>query len=146
MSALAPSTERAALWQAFWAVFHDWLEDEPASCVVTSRTDGEPRLNPGSAIAFAADCFGLSIEQLLSDAKQAQLVDARALAVWGLRTAGAGWSYPMIGRAMGGRDHTTIMNLKRRADRLITQSPRFAGACEDLRAHFRNDLSQETKS
>lgn len=46
------------------------------------------------------------------------LVRARQALYFALRV-GLGWSFPMIGKAVGGRDHTTVMYGVKRVARLL---------------------------
>jgi len=43
-------------------------------------------------------------------------------------------SYPEIGRALGGRDHTTAQHARRRAEGLIAIDPDFAARCARIEA------------
>jgi chromosomal replication initiator protein len=45
-----------------------------------------------------------------------------------------GWSLSQIGRALGGRCHTTIMHGVNRADNLRRTDPRFASLCDVVAA------------
>lgn len=129
---MASSSE--ALWVAFWGTFHEVLAGDALKVAPVCRIKGRRhvRLNPGTALAFAAECYDCQIEDLLGASKVQYLIEARALVVWALRNSGQAWSYPQIGRVLGGRDHTTAMNLARRATALREQSPQFRGACDDL--------------
>lgn len=64
----------------------------------------------------AAAAFEVTVEELLGRSRGRQLVAARAAAAWVLNREG--WSQPMIGRLLGGRDHTTIGNLLGRVEEL----------------------------
>lgn len=132
-----------AFWTAFWSVFHEALEHESElPCFVVSKTDGKARLNPGSAIEFAAEVYGVMPEALIAKHGPQDLTEPRALAVWGLRSLGARWSLNAIGRAMGGRDHSDVSYLNRKARALIERSARFRGACEDMRRQFSEETNQ----
>lgn len=56
---------------------------------------------------------GVPLHLLRSRQRHPALTEARALAVRELRAAG--YSYPEIGRILGGRHHTSIMWLERRS-------------------------------
>lgn len=127
--------DQGAFWMAFWSAFHALLDDGDLPAFVVSR-DGCTRLNPGLAIAFAAEVYGVQVNDLLGRLRERDLIDARCLTVWGMRHIGGRWSCHAIGRALGGRDHSTISHLSTRANALFERSPRFAGACEDMRRHF----------
>ena len=50
---------------------------------------------------------GLTIEQIKGPSREKHIFKARKMLYHALRDRG--WSYPAIGRFVGGRDHTTIM-------------------------------------
>lgn len=64
----------------------------------------------------AAAAFEVTVDELLGRGRGRQMVAARAAAAWVLNREG--WSQPMIGRVLGGRDHSTIGNLLRRVEEL----------------------------
>lgn len=64
----------------------------------------------------AAAAFEVTVDELLGRSRGRQIVAARAAAAWVLNREG--WSQPMIGRLLGGRDHTTIGNLLGRVEDL----------------------------
>lgn len=66
------------------------------------------------AIELAADRHGVSFAEIVGPRRVKCFVDARSDVAFALRQVG--WSYPRIGRLLGDRDHTTIMNLIRRRD------------------------------
>ncbi|RIV82975.1 hypothetical protein D2V17_14330 [Aurantiacibacter xanthus] len=82
-----------------------------------------------STIALVCEAYGIDEHELLSYRRKAILVHSRALAVWLLRTCEPAFSYPTIGRHLGGRHHTTIINLHRMAIRLRLEDLQFAALC-----------------
>jgi Bacterial dnaA protein helix-turn-helix len=56
--------------------------------------------------------LGLPVGEIRSHRNHAHLVEARAQVAWRLRNE-LGWSYPRIGKLLGGFHHTTIMYLLR---------------------------------
>lgn len=97
----------------------------------------EPQpLDPDVALSVAQTEFGVSRAELLSPRRFSDLVVARAFAVWMLRSLGGPMSYPRIGRAIGGRDHATIINLHQKAIALRLTDPAFRGACERIHGRF----------
>ncbi len=56
-----------------------------------------------------ATATGFTMGQLRGPRKIGPIVRARFVAAWMLREL-CGLSYPQIGQALGGRDHTTAMN------------------------------------
>ena len=91
-------------------------------------------------ITAVAAAFGIAPEKLLGPSRTRHVVDARQVAMYVLRE-GRDLSYPAIGAALGGRDHTTVKHaveqvrarmaerpaLRRGVDRLVAG----AGAITD---------------
>lgn len=99
----------------------------------------QPRvLSPFTAIRLAAALYSVEENELVSHRRAERLVDARALVTWMLRTIpSTPMSYPKIGRALGGRDHTTIIELHRRAIRLRLADETFSRCCDALLHYFK---------
>ena len=55
-----------------------------------------------------AEKHGVTVNDILSPRRSNPIVHARQEAAWRMKTETA-FSYPEIGRRMGGKDHTTIM-------------------------------------
>lgn len=113
-----------------------WLQYAPAEF----RPPCGACLNPLRPQPFPVDLaymlvrqeFGISRDDLVSKRRYDQLVRARAFFVWLLRTLGQQYSYPQIGAMLGGRDHSTIINLHRKAIVLRLQVPAFNAACRRI--------------
>jgi chromosomal replication initiation ATPase DnaA len=90
------------------------------------------------ALLFIRRELGVSLNDLASHRRQAELVWARALFVHLVKTHGpADLSYPAIGRWLGGRDHTSIMHLYRiKAVQLRERDARFCSLCIRFAAWF----------
>ena len=88
---------------------------------------------PHMAVRLAATLWNVDELALISHRRAIQLVEARALATWVLRNVPAQpMSYPRIGRALGGRDHATIINLHRMAIRLRLENEMFSKCCRAI--------------
>jgi len=59
-------------------------------------------------IQVVADAFNISYGELIGDGRSRRYVEARAIVIQVLRERG--WSYPRIGKLLGGRDHSTIIH------------------------------------
>lgn len=70
-------------------------------------------MRSGTIIGQAADLYGVGLEEVLSDSRDARVVKARQAACWLLR--GYGLSFPRIATIVG-RDHTTVMYAVRKVD------------------------------
>ena len=97
-----------------------------------------PRLlSPLTAIRYACVLYSVEENAMLSHRRELRLVKARALVVWALRALPRkAVSYPKIGCALGGRDHSTIINLHRMATRLRLEDAFFARCCQALQVLF----------
>ncbi|WP_225205363.1 helix-turn-helix domain-containing protein [Novosphingobium huizhouense] len=93
------------------------------------------------AIRIAAALYSVDVRELLSRRRGAALENARALVAWCHRAIPEKpFSYPEIGRAMDGRDHTTAMALHARAVRLRMSDGFFLSCCSALqRFHARSE-------
>jgi chromosomal replication initiator protein len=75
------------------------------------------------------EAFGVSLEQLLSSSRAAPVTWPRQVAMYLAREL-TDQTLPAIGRAFGGRNHTTVMHACRRAAQRIAEDPE---ACETVR-------------
>lgn len=94
-----------------------------------------PAVDPAVALAVACRHFGVSPAELVSHRRRDALVQARAFAVWMLRTFGAPLAYPAIGECLG-RHHSAAINLHMLAIRLRLQDRAFAAACRGVIDHY----------
>ncbi|MFW5933906.1 MAG: helix-turn-helix domain-containing protein, partial [Actinomycetota bacterium] len=67
-----------------------------------------------------ADYFSLSVEELCSSSRNRPLVTARQIAMYLAREL-TEMSLPRIGKAFGGRDHTTVMHAKSKIASLMQE-------------------------
>lgn len=88
-----------------------------------------PRIGT-ALLGKVADFFGLTPADLIGKRKFDILVDART--VFALIMRERGLSYPQIGRFME-RDHSTVINLTRKAAKRIERNPLILVALERLR-------------
>lgn len=108
--------------------------DPSARCTSCGRRAVPGRGTFAFTMDFVCAEYALTPEELVSDRRYANLVEARAMLVWALRTLWKQRSYPMIGRMLGGRDHSTIQHLHRKALYLRASDPDFNEACAVLAA------------
>ena len=133
---MTTASDMATFWRSFWALYDSALNAGIVEHVPGPAPRSAMDRFPSTVLAVAADTYDITIHHIVGRSREAWLLEPRALAAWGMRNCGLPLSSTVIGRAMGGRDHTTILHLLRRADELRERSPRFRGACEDLRNHF----------
>ncbi len=60
-------------------------------------------------VASTARIFGLTPEELRGSRRNAHIVNARWVAMKALQSRGS-LSYPVIGRMLGGKDHTSVIH------------------------------------
>jgi chromosomal replication initiator protein len=68
--------------------------------------------------AIVAEVFGITREELLSDARTQRVTWPRQLAMYLSRKYTA-QSLPAIGQAFGGRNHTTVMHAIKKVDGVV---------------------------
>lgn len=82
----------------------------------------------------AAHRLGLGVREIVAPYRDASCAHARFAVAWAARRAIEACSLPRIGRALGGRDHTTILHALRRADALREADPDFRRLTDRLLA------------
>lgn len=81
--------------------------------------------------------YRVSIRDLDSPCRRAELVDARHVAMYLTRDI-IGRSYPQIGKTFGGRDHTTVIHAERRVKAMCANDTDFADTVQRLKAAASN--------
>lgn len=81
--------------------------------------------------AAAGARFGVSVEELLSSKRGAQVTLARQVAMYLAREL-TGQSLPAVARQFGGRDHTTVLHACRRVSARISEDASLRGVVEEL--------------
>lgn len=106
------------------------IDTEAAEQFLTgSGANDSPPLR--SILAAAARYYGLSQKMLTSGSRRQTVVLARAVSIYLARQL-TPLSYQEIGRALGGRDHTTILHNYRRIDRGLKKDVALRSAIDDL--------------
>jgi chromosomal replication initiator protein len=109
----------------FGAVFQHCSSDSSGSPHVQRR----PELR--EIISVVARHCDVSQKLLKSQSRRQSIVTARAIAIYLAREL-SGTSYQEIGRAFGGRDHTTIIHSYRKIDRDRMRDPILQETIEEL--------------
>jgi len=78
--------------------------------------------NPEKIFKIVCDFFSIKKEDVLGQRRQKELVHPRQISMFLLKRE-MGYSYPMIGRALGGKDHTTIMHGVKKIEKEIQKNP-----------------------
>ncbi|MFN7400330.1 MAG: helix-turn-helix domain-containing protein [Sandaracinobacter sp.] len=95
-----------------------------------------PTLTARGIASLTAAMAGQPLQDILGPYRAHDCVRARFAAIWVVRQA-LPLSLPQIGRAFGGRDHTTIISALRRAEELRSRDRAFWMFTEHLLAAAR---------
>lgn len=85
------------------------------------------------AIRCVAKSYMITVSVLLSKDRHQSVAEGRGVLCWLLRTL-TDLSYPEIGRALAGRDHTTIMSAVKKCVRRRALEPAFLAFTDELAA------------
>jgi len=112
--------------QVFGALFDLW------SALHTNGLRDARRPTLQEIVAVVAKYTNIPQKQLKSGSRKQSIVFARAITAYLARELAAA-SYDQIGRALGGRDHTTIMHSYKKIDHELTRDLATQEAIADLR-------------
>lgn len=112
-------------------VLKDIISD-PEDCEITVAT----------IMGQTADYFDFTVEQLCSQDRSRQLVEARQIAMYLCREL-TDLSLPKIGQAFGGRDHTTVIYANKRISEFITQKPEIYKHVTELTSRIKQQARQK---
>ena len=106
-----------AALQADRTASRDWLRvaSPPPAEPAPRPCDPAPRLTIRRIIAVVARFHGISVNDLKSDRRTANVVRPRQVAMYLAKQLTLG-SLPAIGRLLGDRDHTTVLHAVRRIE------------------------------
>lgn len=85
-----------------------------------------------AVMRLVARHFGLKVAELKGPRRHKALARARMIAIYLAREL-TGMSYPALGAAFGGRDHTTMLHAVRRIESLVERDPTIADTVLVLR-------------
>lgn len=86
-------------------------------------------------IYVVANHFGISEIEILSERRTNHVVMARHVLYWICKEL-TPYSYPEIGRRLGGRDHTTILHGVRKIEHLISHGHKVVADCYAIKRHW----------
>jgi chromosomal replication initiator protein len=87
---------------------------------------------PGTVLRVVAEYYGLTEEDLLGRSRASKVAEPRQVAMYLLREE-TDASFPTIGDALGGRDHTTILHGCEKIGRLVDQDAKLRRDIMQLR-------------
>lgn len=99
------------------------------------RSLGIVTVNTEDIQTAVCEFFPVSLGDLKSDRRTADVVRPRMIAVW-LTKKHTQQSLPQIGRRFGGRDHTTVLHSVRAIDKLMLADPNLAALIRKIEAHL----------
>ncbi len=123
---------------AFASLTRRDIDLEMASEVLSSFFQG-PVTGPtriADVIEVVADYFDFTVDQLKSKRRTQDLARARQVAMHLAREL-TGASLNQIGRALGGRDHSTVSHACQTIKNLVEKDPRFRGVVKDINDRVR---------
>lgn len=107
-----------------------------ADAELRARAGVNPAIGiPALVIDAMAERLGVSVSDIVAPAggpRPQELVHARAAVAMVL--VGRGYSRPQIGRRIGGRDHSSVINWERKFARYCAVDPRLPGVVRDVAA------------
>jgi hypothetical protein len=109
---------------AHW-IIDDWIR----------RSEFAPAPSIKLIKGVVAEAFQIPISNMESERRTNEVVFPRMIAMY-LAKALRPDSYPKIGRAFGGRDHTTILHAVRKIERMMSCDPEFFARIECLKSRI----------
>ena len=88
---------------------------------LVSNRPGHLSRSPEEVIAATAALFGVKPEEITGNSRKRPIATARQVAMYVMREL-TELSYPQIGRAFGGKDHTTVMHGVQRVQLMMNSS------------------------
>jgi chromosomal replication initiator protein len=118
---------------AFASLTGSEINLDMASEVLSSiiRTSQIRAATIADVIKLVAETYNITIEQLKSKRRTQDLALARQVAMYIAREKVSA-SLNQIGRAFGGRDHTTVMHGCKKISEMMSKDPLFKGSVKDL--------------
>ncbi len=112
---------------------------EMASEVLSSFFQGNSvgPIKIADVMTIVGDAHNFSDDQLKSKRRTQDLARARQIAMYLAREM-TGASLNQIGRAFGGRDHSTVAHACQKIQKEVSADPRFRGSVRDLQDKLRN--------
>ncbi len=94
-------------------------------------------ITPDHILEAVAETYGFTVEELIGPKRVRPLVTARHVAMYLVRSL-TEYSYPMMGRVFGGRDHTTCINACNKIEGQMSERKAIYDQVTKLEAGLRN--------
>lgn len=112
------------------------LAEQVLSDVIAANA---PRtITPQLILTTTAEAFGLSVEDICGPSRRRPLVTARQTAMYLFRHLLPDFSFPIIAKHFGDRDHTTVMHAEKKIEALMKDKPQVFEQVNDLIRKIRN--------
>jgi len=87
-------------------------------------------------IAFVAEEHGVSVPVIMGSCRRREFARPRQIAMYAIRQLCPHMSYPAIGRALGGRDHATVIHGARTIEAMMVNTPEISTAVSRVMRRF----------
>ncbi len=94
-------------------------------------------IQPKQVIETVADFYGIRVNEMVSISRKRELVTPRQMAMYLMREE-VGASFPMIGKELGDRDHTTAMHAYEKIKKEIEKGGRVKQEIDLIKQRFYN--------
>jgi chromosomal replication initiator protein len=94
-------------------------------------------LSPRELLQIVAEFYGLKLQELTGSSRKKELVIPRQVAMYLLREE-LDASFPLIGKELGNRDHTTAMHAWRKIKKEVEEEGRIKQEIEAIRQRIYN--------
>ena len=112
------------------------LAQETLGGYFSSEDEALP-LDPRLVQIAVSEKFRVSVDELVGTKRSRSIVLPRQVAMYLSRELTSA-SLPCIGRAFGGKDHTTVMHSVQKIEKLIQSDKQLAETVEEIAKHLRN--------
>ena len=107
------------------------IKQEPAAPITVTQLAPGSMATLNRCIGVVSARYGIFEHLLLQDDRRTEVVRARWILFYVVKTVKK-WSYPEIGRRIGGRDHSTVLNGCRKTIRRMQKNSAFKAEVEGV--------------
>lgn len=97
-----------------------------------NKVESRIRLRLRTILLVTANYFGIDEREITAERREARIVHARHVGMW-LSKKLTTKSLPEIGRAFGGKDHTSVLHAVRKIEKQLADDPELVGAVHDIK-------------
>ncbi len=111
------------------------LTAERIEAILADMVPLKAQMSPDEVLVLVARYFELSLDDLISPSRKREIVQARQVTMYLLRSE-LQLSFANIGALFGGRDHATVMHSVEKIERLVQSDDAVQSAVESLRSRI----------